>query len=282
MIMLYFVIPKTTDVNPGTGFYRIKEKNMFLFKNIIGPFFDPLSICLAIFTIGLIMLWFTKKQRSGKVLVTIGLVFLILAGYDWFSAPFIKPLESKYPAMMPIPRSPGIKYIVVLGAGVSADNKIPPNAQLSITALARLIEGIRIHNALPQTRLVLSGGLMSNNVSEAQAMAKTASSLGIAPQKMILDAQSKDTEDQARLIKQIVGNDRFILVTTASHMPRSIALVKKLGLNPIPAPTDYRVKGGRREITPGKFFPNSSNVMMMELAMHEYLGIAWAKLRGRI
>ena len=86
--------------------------------------------------------------------------------------------------MVQIPRSPGIKYVVVLGAGVSADNKIPPNAQLSITALARLVEGIRIHNALPQTRLVLSGGLMSNNVSEAEAMAKTALSLGIDPHKI--------------------------------------------------------------------------------------------------
>ena len=255
---------------------------MYLVKNSVGPFFDPLSICLAIFTIGLIMLWFTKRQTIRKDPDNYRARIFHPCRLYWFSAPFIKPLESKYPAIVQIPSSPGIKYVVVLGAGVSADKKIPPNAQLSITALARLIEGIRIHNALPQTRLVLSGGLMSNNVSEAQAMAKTALSLGIDRRKMILDSQTKDTEDQAQLIKQIVGNDQFFLVTSASHMPRSIALVKKLGLHPIPTPTDYRVKGDNREITPGKFFPNAVNVMMVELAMHEYLGMAWAKMRGRI
>lgn len=255
---------------------------MYLFKNSVGPLFDPLSICLALFVIGLIMLWFTKRQRSGKILMSIGLVLFILAGYSWFSLPFIRPLESKYPAIVQIPRSPAIKYVVVLGAGVSADNKMPPNTQLSITALARLVEGIRIHNALPQTRLVLSGGLMSNNVSEADAMAKTALSLGVDRTKLILDSQTKDTEDQAQLIKKIAGNDQFILVTSASHMPRAVALVKKLGLNPIPAPTDYRVKGDNTKIHPGKFFPSSLNVMMVELAMHEYLGMVWAKIRGRI
>lgn len=255
---------------------------MFMFKKIVGPCFDPLSVCLALLIAGLLLLWFTKKQRLGKVLVSIGLVVLVLASYGWFSAPFVRPLESKFPALMQVNTLPEIKWIIVLGGGVAADKSIPANIQLSDASLARLIEGVRLHNALPQTRLLLSGGFTSGPISEAEAMEQTASFLGVDKQKMLLDSESKDTEDQARLIKNIVGNDRFILVTSASHMPRSVALVKKLGLHPIPAPADRRVIQGTGTISPRVLFPNSANITMIEMAMHEYLGIVWGKMRGRI
>ena len=81
--------------------------------------------------------------------------------------------------------------------------------------------------------------------------------------------------------KKIVGDNKFILVTTASHMPRSMALFKKLGMQPIPAPTDHAMKR-RQGIHPGVFFPNSGKIRNAELVFHEYLGLAWAKLRGQI
>ncbi len=255
---------------------------MFLFKKVVGPFFDPLSVCIVLSAVGLIMLWFTKRQKPGKVLVSIGFMFLVFTSFNWFSERFILPLESMHPALLEMDKVSGTKWVVVLGHGVAADKKLPVNTHLSSAALARFIEGITIHKALPDSKLILSGGLASENVSEAEAMARTASSLGVDRLKMILDAESKDTEDQARLIKRIVGNDAFILVTTASHMPRSVALAKKLGLSPIPAPVDHTVKSDRGRNNPGKFFPKSQNIMRFELAIHEYLGIAWAKLRGRI
>jgi uncharacterized SAM-binding protein YcdF (DUF218 family) len=98
---------------------------------------------------------------------------------------------------------------------------------------------------------------------------------------VILESLSKDTKDEARLIKNIVGNDRFVLVTSASHMPRSMALFKKLGMQPIPAPTDYWVKE-RQGISPAMFFPSSNGLRKAERAFYEYLGLAWANLRGQI
>jgi uncharacterized SAM-binding protein YcdF (DUF218 family) len=59
---------------------------------------------------------------------------------------------------------------------------------------------------------------------------------------LILESDSKDTNDQARLIQPIVGDDLFLLVTSATHMPRSIALFKSLGMHPIAAPTDWKVR----------------------------------------
>lgn len=255
---------------------------MFLFKKIVGPFFDPLSICVVIFAIGLAMLWFTKKQKAGKTLVSVGFVFLVLVSFGWFPASLIKPLESRYPAMLQVDQSAGIKWVVVLGYGVSPDKRLPPNSQLCSGALARLVEGIRLHKALPETRIILSGAPPSQGVSEAEAMARSAMFLGVDRQKLVLDSTSKDTEDQARLIKQMVGSDRFILVTSAFHMPRSVALAQKQGLHPIPAPADHTIREGTGTISPGALFPSSGSIAAIELAVHEYLGIAWAKMRGEI
>lgn len=255
---------------------------MFLFKKIIGPFFDPLSICLIVFALGLLMLWFTKKQRAGRILVSIGFIFLVLTSYTRVPALFIKPLESQYPSMLTIDRSAGVKWIVVLGGGVAADTGMPPNSQLTAPSLARLIEGVRIHNLLPQTRLLVSGGPVYTDIPEAEVMAKTALSLGIDPKKLVVDTESIDTEEQALLIKKVIGTDPFILVTSAYHMPRSVALAKKLGLHPIPAPTDHANKNTTLKTHPAIFFPNAANIQTVESATHEYLGLIWSKLRGKI
>ena len=105
--------------------------------------------------------------------------------------------------------------------------------------------------------------------------------LGLDRSDLVLEEESKDTKDEARLVKHIVKKDRFILVTAASHMPRSMALFRKQGMNPIPAPTEHLVKK-RQKVSPGLFFPGASNLRKVERAFHEYLGLVWGKIRGQI
>jgi uncharacterized SAM-binding protein YcdF (DUF218 family) len=118
-------------------------------------------------------------------------------------------------------------------------------------------------------------------VPHAKVLADVALAIGVDEKALILESVSKDTKDEARLIHKIVERDKFVLVTTASHMPRSVALFKKLGMQPIPAPTDYGVKGSQG-MSPGIFFAGSGGLRKAELAFHEYLGLAWARLRGQI
>ena len=79
----------------------------------------------------------------------------------------------------------------------------------------------------------------------------------------------------------MIGPEKIILVTSAAHMPRSMALFRKRGLEPIPAPADFRVRGAQRPV-PGRVFPHGSSLSEVEIAAHEYLGLAWAWLRGMI
>ena len=121
---------------------------------------------------------------------------------------------------------------------------------------------------------------MSNGLS-CWAMAKMAIELGTDKKKLVLEFKSKNTKDQASFIHTIIGNDKFILVTSASHMARSMALFQSKGMNPIPAPTGYRVKKIEK-ISPTMFFPKAESIDKMERVVYEYIGMTWARLRGQI
>ncbi len=254
---------------------------MFLLKKIVAPLFFPLSLCLEILLAGIFLLWFTRKQKAGKIIVSIGVVILIAFSYGAASDILLRPLEYKYPPMTDMSAVLDVEWVVVLSGGSSSDAHLPITGRLSHASLVRLVEGIRIHRKLLKSKLILSGGGAFNTVAEAKTMADVAVILGIDSKDFILESESKDTKDQARFIRKIVGENRSVLVTSASHMPRSIALFKKRGMHPIPAPIGHKVKE-RQKITPAIFFPSAGRIAKMEHAFYEYLGLVWAKLRGQI
>jgi len=254
---------------------------MFLLKKIVAPFFFPVPLCLGILLLGLFFLWFTRRQKTGKIVVSVGVLLLTVFSYGAISNTLLRPLEYKYAPLLSLEDMHHVKWVVVLGGGHTSDPRIPITSQLSNASTARLIEGIRLYNMLPESKIILSGGGYFDPVPNAKIMADVALSIGINKEDLVLESVSKDTKDEAILIQKIVGKDRFVLVTSASHMPRSMALFKKCGMHPIPAPTDYFVKK-RQRVSPGIFFPSANNLRKAERAFHEYLGIAWAKLRGQI
>jgi uncharacterized SAM-binding protein YcdF (DUF218 family) len=254
---------------------------MFLFKKIVAPFFFPLSICLEILFLGLFFLWFTRRQKTGKIVVSIGVIFLAMISYSTFSNMLLRPLEYKYSPITDVSAFSNVKWVIVLSGGHSTDPKLSVTDQLSGASLVRLIEGIRLYRELSNSKLLLSGGSAFSSTSEADAMAKMALALGIDKNDLVLESKSKDTKDQAKFIHNIVGNDKFILVTSASHMARSMALFQSKGMNPTPAPTGYHVKKIQK-ISPSMFFPSANGIDKMERVVYEYIGTAWARLRRQI
>ena len=254
---------------------------MFLFKKIIAPMFFPVSLCLEILLLGLVLLWFTRKQRTGKLVLSVGFLFLALLSFRAVSDELLQPLEYKYTPILQSADIADVKWIVVLGGGHTSDARLPITGQLGGASVVRLVEGIRLYKMLPRSKLILSGGSTFDPVPNAKIMADVAVAIGVDKRDLILESSSKDTKDQAMLIKEIVGKDSFVLVTSASHMPRSMALFEKQGMKPIPAPTGYGVKQRQRP-RPGMFFPGASALRKAEIAFHEYLGMAWAKIRGQM
>ena len=260
---------------------------MFLFKKIASRFLFPIPLCLEVLLIGLLLLWFTRKQKAGRVVVTLAGVLLFLFSSHFFSGMLLTPLESRYPTLV-IPPGAGasvglgaVKFVVVLGGGVSYDPGRSATVQLDEGSMPRFVEGVRVSKELNYCKLVFSGGPGPGPLSSAQAMAQLAQSLGVGGQDMILETQSRDTEDEARLVAPIVGEQPFILVTEASHMPRAMALFRKHGTHPIADPVNFRTSHSQA-ITLDQIFPGGGDLGGSERAVYEYLGLAWEKIRGKI
>jgi len=254
---------------------------MFMLKKFVAPFFYPVPLCLEILAVGLLLLWCTRRQRVGKVMVTLGTGLLAVLSFSFGPNLLLKPLEQGYPPLRHPPAQTSVNWIVVLGGGIHSDPKLPSTSRLSEATRHRLLEGVRLHREIPGSKLILSGGPVFGSQPEAAVMGEVCRILGVNPGDVILEAASRDTEDQARLIKERVGRDRLVLVTSASHMARSLALFRKHGLNPVPAPTGHLVTESP-DWPPGSFFPSARGLLKAEAAVHEYLGLAWAWLRGAI
>ena len=214
------------------------------------------------------------------MLITLGIILLVLSSFRITADAILRPIEYKYPAFDSNSQAKA-DFVVVLGGGHISNDKLPFLSQIGSSTLFRLIEGIRIQRQIPGSRLVLSGGKVFDPVSNAQIMLETAKAIGVKEKDIIIEDTSKDTKDQAKIIKTIVRDKRFVLVTSASHMSRSMAIFKKLDMYPIPASTGHMVVKSR-SISPGIFFPTSGNIEKIETAVYELLGMMWAKLRGQI
>jgi len=253
---------------------------------MLGSLLMPLPFCLLISFTGLFYLWRGKRVVTGKILITLGLVGLVLMSYNPVSRALNRPLNCKYKAYLPyqsdnVKTEPLVKYVVVLAGGHKSDPNLPTTSQLSGHSLIRLVEGVRIFRQNPGAKLILSGGGSVDPVPEAAIMAQVSQFMGVSQDHMIIESTSNDTKDQTRLIKPIVGTAPFVLVTSALHMPRSMALFEKLGMNPIPGPagSTSRVKA---PFSPQDIFPSVSALEDTTEAVHEYLGLMWGKLKGQI
>ena len=202
-------------------------------------------------------------------------------GYNAVPNALLRPLEYRYPPVRALQDVEGAKWVVVLGGGHVSDPRLSANSQLSGTTLTRLVEGIRIYRIVTGSRLILSGGAAFGNISNAEVMADAAIALGVDKSDIVLETLSRDTEDEAMFIREMVMDDPIVLVTSAAHMPRSMTLFEELGMAPVPAPTDYGVKEGDDRLSPGMFFPGADGLLKVESAFHEYLGLLWGWAVGQ-
>lgn len=251
---------------------------MFLFKKICGTLLLPVGLSLVFLLCGWVLLFSRRRLKIGRALVIIGFFILLLPSLDSCADLLLRPLESWHPPYK-IVAQPPVNLVVVLGGGVTSGGPERPAAVPNGASLVRLAEGVRIHKLTPASKLVVSGGSVFGSAADGDALAATARGWGVNPQDILVERASLDTEDQARSIKKIAGGRSFALVTSAVHMPRAMALFRKEGLAPVAAPTDY-FPGDKGD--PRRFLPRVSALRKAETALYEYMGLAWAKVRGKI
>ncbi|MDD3476052.1 MAG: ElyC/SanA/YdcF family protein [Sulfurimonas sp.] len=215
---------------------------------------------------------FLKKYRLSKLSLGASFIFLSLFSYEPFSNALVKNLEDQYPKYA---YNADIKYIHVLGSGHNTDESQPISSNIGDAGIKRVLEGILIHKNISGTKLIFTGYEGDTNTSNAQMNANLAMALGVNKDDIIIGKEPKDTMEEAYFTKNIVGEDTFVLVTSATHMPRSMELFKSLGLNPIAAPSAFY----KKEFDGYMKVPNVYSLQNSQMAMHEYIGILWNKLR---
>ena len=230
----------------------------FNLKQIISTSIMPLSITLLIFFIGLLFLN-DNNIKKAKLFITIGFISLILITYQPFSNFLLEPLERNYPKLDEIPKD--VTHILLLGGNVNN----------------RGWEALRLYHKIGNAKIITSGYPGLYNIPEAQRTANIFMNLGVPKEDIIIHSKPKDTKEEAIETKKLLGNKPFILVTSSYHMTRAMALFQKEGLNPIAAPANIKIRESKYASV-----PTGGNLKNTEIALHEYLGIIWAKIKGQI
>jgi len=246
---------------------------LFILKKVVGELMNPLSIGIFLSIFGLVGLYL-GRYRMAKFLLTFSLLWIALFSYGPVSDMLLRPLEKSHPALIQTPVN--IDYVLVLGNGHKSDACLPITTELDPTAVIRLNEGIRHYNNLGDAKLVVSGyaGLHDKSC-HAQMQKRLAMALGVDKDEIITFDTPKDTREEAVAMKKLVGTKPFILVTTASHMPRAYKIFTKEGLSPIAAPTDYHVRGESEWL----HMPRGDALRGSDIAFHEYYGLIWEWIR---
>ena len=264
---------------------------LFIFKKIVSHFLFPLPLCVFIIIIGTLYLWFSRKKLVGKIVVTSGVILLLIFSYGTLPAYLLRSLEYEYSYLTEKELheksdNNKIKWIVVIARGHDYREGVPMSSMLTGDTLFCLVEGIRLHKKLPSTKLILSGGNVGDEKSQAEIMSNVAISLGVPEKDISLEINSLNTLEQAEFVKKIVKTEKFILVALTAHMPRTMALFEKQGMHPIPSTAGHRstLSGSERgsNISLLRFFPNIEALRGATLAFYEHMGLIWAKVTDNI
>ncbi|MCD6173949.1 MAG: YdcF family protein [Sulfurimonas sp.] len=246
----------------------------FYLKKMIAYCFEPFGMVFILFFLGICFLFINKGGRS-KLFLSLSFSLLFLYSYPPFSNYLVSNLENKY---LKYEYKQDVKYIHVLGNRHNVDLDQPLSSQISDAGIKRDLEGVLIHLNTKNSKLIFTGYAGKTDISNAKMNAKLAIALGVDEKNIIVNPNPRDTKEEALFTKTIVGDELFVLVTSATHMPRSMMLFKSLGLNPIPAPTNFY----KEEFKGYLELPDIKSFNKSQVAVHEYLGILWVRLKGMI
>ncbi len=209
---------------------------LFTLKKVVGGLLLPLPFLLMLMAVGILLLCFSRRQKTGKIILSSAWLILLLLSLQPVADKLLLPLEMGYPTWNGKEK---VNYIVVLGGGYTWNPDWAPSSNLIGNSLPRLAEGVRQWHAHPEAKLIFTGAAAAgNSVSNAEVAARVAQSLGVPAAAIIKLDTPSDTEQEALAVNNLLGNQPFLLVTSANHMTRAITFFHQQGLYPIPAPAN--------------------------------------------
>ncbi|MCJ2121994.1 YdcF family protein [Methylobacterium sp. J-077] len=230
---------------------------------------------------GLLLLAATRLRRLGFGLAGFGLLGLALGGLAPVSEIALLPLEQRfepYPTDGPAPVG-----IIVLGGGIEAGLSESRDQVIVNDAGERPIYFADLARRFPKARLVFSGGsgFVGGGIAEADIVSRQADVIGLPRTRLILENRSRNTYENALFSAALVQpkpGERWLLVTSAWHMPRAVGCFRQAGFTVDAYPVDYRTRGWG-DIARFHGFA-SDGLLQLDLAVKEWIGLVAYRLAG--
>jgi len=241
---------------------------------IIKYFILPSNLIILFFILGCIFFVGIRKKRIGIYFYISAIVLYIIFGCGPISYWLLGNLEYQYPPLNSLDDSDQFDTIVVLSGHAETNYRVPISSAVNSSSAYRIIEAIRIFRNSPKAKIIISGSGDIPSIIKQLAV-----SIGLNPNNIGIENQSTSTYESALNLQKVLVERKIVLVTSAGHMPRAMAVFKKFGMNPIPAPTDYMSKKNYLAVS---YLPSPLHLMYSDLAVYEYLGLLWYRLSNRL
>ena len=254
----------------------------FVLSKILGFFAYPSNIVIVAGVCGALLVR-TRFARTGWRIASASLVLLAIFGFSPAGNALIIPLEGRFPAWDASRGPPD--GIVALGGGVTPDVAAAHNGPALNEAGERMTTVVELARRYPAARIVFSGGngsLTDVGETEAQAAQQLFDRLGVAAGRIELEDKSRNTFENAQFSKALVmpkPGERWLLVTSAYHMPRAVGVFRQAGFPVEAYPVDWRTRGS--EDLARLFSTMSEGLSRTDTAVHEWLGLVVYWLTGR-
>jgi uncharacterized SAM-binding protein YcdF (DUF218 family) len=230
-----------------------------------------------------VVLMFTRFNRAGRRLATLGVVLLLLAGLSPLGNILIFPLEERFPPWDEARGAPA--GIVVLGGAVSPDISAARGTPALNESAERLTAVAELARKYPAAPIIYSGGnarLLLTGGTEAEPALRLLESFGIARSRLVAEDKSRNTVENAVFSKALANpkpGERWLLVTSGYHMPRAIGIFRQAGFPVEAFPVDWRTRGAIDLVLP--FESLSAGLRRTDTAMREWFGLAAYWMTGK-
>ena len=256
----------------------------FIISKIAGFVLLPSNAIGLIAGLGLLLL-LIRRPRAAWRAFRIGAALLIVCGFSPLGHVLMLPLTERFPVWHAASGAPD--GIIVLGGSIDADATALRGMLETEGSAERLFAMLDLARRYPKARILFAGGsgnLTGSRRGEAPVAGQLLDEFGLSNDRVVLESESRTTEENAAFARRLVmpvAGERWLLVTSAFHMPRSVGLFRAAGFEVEAYPVDFRTRGWIDAASP------SSNVVQglarTDTAVHEWIGLvaSWAAGRSR-
>lgn len=259
----------------------------FYLAKVLWFLLQPSTLIALLIAYGSILIW-TGWARWGRRFVCVGVALLLIAGLSPLGNALILPLEDRF-QRADLDQPPPPTGFIVLGG---AEDRLVGRARKAPTlneAGERIVETVMLARKFPEAKIAFSGGdagILYSSDSEAIGAQRLFTDMGVGSDRLILEPGARDTYENAVYLKAELGKldllgpgKRWVLITSAYHMPRAMASFRQADFDVEPWPVDYRTRGGADLWRP--FDKVSEGLRRVDVAAREWVGLLAYWLAGR-